>query len=54
MTIIIFYLENIKTETFDKDEFLMNTLQLHTDLYDDNINLYEMYSSPLFDEFNTR
>ncbi|VVC43109.1 XLF family [Cinara cedri] len=45
---------NIQTETFDKDKFLINTFQKHTDLSDDSPSLFELYSSPLLEPFEHR
>lgn len=44
----------MKTEVFEKDKFLMNTLQKYSDKYDKSIELYTTYSSLLVEPFNNR
>ncbi|XP_001951900.2 uncharacterized protein LOC100163999 [Acyrthosiphon pisum] len=46
--------ENIKTDIFEKDDFFMNTLLNHKDLCNESQHLYEIYSSPLIEQHNTR
>lgn len=48
------FVENIKTEVFDKDKFLMNTLQKYNDKYDKSTELYKTYSSLLVEPVNNR
>lgn len=49
-----FYIENIKTETFDKNNFLTDIFEKNKDLCNEGPNLYELYTSPLIEQFNNR
>ncbi|KAL5243318.1 hypothetical protein ACI65C_010728 [Semiaphis heraclei] len=46
--------ENIKTDTFEKDNFFMNSLLNNKDLCNESLHLYEIYSSPLLEQYNIR
>ncbi|XP_022160320.1 uncharacterized protein LOC111026529 [Myzus persicae] len=46
--------ENIKTDVFEKDNFFMNTLLNHKELCNESLHLYEIYSSPLIEQCDTR
>lgn len=46
--------DNIKTDIFEKDDFFMNSLLNHKDLRNESLQLYEIYSSPLIEQYNIR
>lgn len=48
------WIENIKTDTFEKDNFFMNSLLNNKDLCNESLHLYEIYSSPLLEQYNIR
>lgn len=50
----MFFLENIKTDVFNKDEFLINTLEKYKSTCDEHPKFDEMFLFPLIEQINKR